>query len=291
MKKPLFTGACTALVTPFLNGQINFPLLQRLIRRQIEAGIEAIVVCGTTGESAALSDLEKLKLISSAKKYAGADCRIIAGTGSNSTDHMVALCKAAQDAGADGLLIVSPYYNKATPEGLVQHYSAAAGAVQLPVIVYNVPSRTGLDIPTGVYSKLSHIPNIIGVKEAKADLGKVLETRAQCPADFYIWSGNDDLTVPILSMGGKGVISVLANLYPEMIQAMAKAALDGDFDTAAELQIQFQPLLRILFREVNPVPVKAAMKLLGYDCGDCRLPLTSASEETVKKLKNLLPPQ
>lgn len=291
MKKPLFTGACTALVTPFLNGEINFPLLQRLIRRQIDAGIEAIVVCGTTGESAALSDLEKLKLIASAKKYAGADCRIIAGTGSNSTDHMVALCKAAQDAGADGLLIVSPYYNKATPEGLVQHYSAAAGAVQLPVIVYNVPSRTGLDIPTSVYSKLSHISNIIGVKEAKADLGKVLEIRAQCPADFYIWSGNDDLTVPILSLGGKGVISVLANLYPEMMQAMAKAALDGDFDTAAELQIQFQPLLRILFREVNPVPVKAAMKLLGYDCGECRLPLTSASEETVKKLKNLLPPQ
>ncbi len=291
MKKPLFTGACTALVTPFLNGQINFPLLERLIQRQIEAGIEAIVVCGTTGESAALSDLEKLKLIASAKKYAGKDCRIIAGTGSNATDHMVALCKAAEDAGADGLLVVSPYYNKATPDGLVQHYSAAAAAVHLPVIVYNVPSRTGLDIPASVYAKLSHIPNIIGVKEAKADLGKVLETRTQCPEDFYIWSGNDDLTVPILSLGGKGVISVLANLYPEMTQAMAMAALDGDFDTAAELQIQFQPLLRVLFREVNPVPVKAAMKLIGFDCGDCRLPLTSASEETVKKLKNLLLPQ
>ncbi len=291
MKKPLFTGACTALVTPFLNGQINFPLLERLIRRQIEAGIEAIVVCGTTGESATLSDLEKLKLIASAKKYAGKDCRIIAGTGSNSTDHMVALCKAAEDAGADGLLIVSPYYNKATPEGLVQHYSAAAAAVHLPVIVYNVPSRTGLDIPASVYAKLSHIPNIIGVKEAKADLGKVLETRTQCPEDFYIWSGNDDLTVPILSLGGKGVISVLANVYPEMMQAMARAALDGDFDTAAELQIRFQPLLQVLFREVNPIPVKAAMKLIGFDCGDCRLPLTSASEETVKKLKNLLLPQ
>ncbi len=291
MKKPLFTGACTALVTPFLNGQINFPLLERLIRRQIEAGIEAIVVCGTTGESAALSDLEKLKLIAGAKKYAGKDCRIIAGTGSNSTDHMVALCKAAEDAGADGLLIVSPYYNKATPEGLVQHYSAAAAAVHLPVIVYNVPSRTGLDIPASVYAKLSRIPNIIGVKEAKADLGKVLETRTQCPEDFYIWSGNDDLTVPILSLGGKGVISVLANVYPEMMQAMARAALDGDFDTAAELQIRFQPLLQVLFREVNPIPVKAAMKLIGFDCGDCRLPLTSASEETVKKLKNLLLPQ
>ncbi|MGM9605435.1 MAG: 4-hydroxy-tetrahydrodipicolinate synthase [Faecousia sp.] len=288
MKKPLFTGACTALVTPFLNGEVNFPMLERLISRQIEAGIQAIVICGTTGESATLTDGEKLALITRAKEYAKKDCLIIAGTGSNATEHTVQLSKAAEDAGADALLIVSPYYNKATPEGLIQHFSAAAFSVHLPVILYNVPSRTGLDIPVPVYKQLASVSNIVGVKEASTDLSKILAIRAECPEDFHIWSGNDDLTVPILSLGGKGVISVLSNLYPELTQAMAAAALDGDFDTAAALQIEFGPLIRALFSQVNPIPVKAAMKLLGYDCGPCRLPLTAPSLKLMQQLKTAL---
>ena len=289
MNNPLFTGVCTALVTPFLNGKINYPLLERLLARQIAAGVRAIVVSGTTGESATLSDGEKLELISRAKQFVGKDCLIIAGTGSNSTEHTIELSKAAEQAGADGLLLVSPYYNKATPDGLLQHFSAAAFSISLPVILYNVPSRTGLDIPVSVYRQLSSISNIAGVKEAGTDLGKILSIRAECPDDFYVWSGNDDLTVPIMSIGGVGAISVLSNLYPELTQAMAEAALDGDFDTAADLQIRFQPLIRALFSQVNPIPVKAAMKLLGFDCGPCRLPLTGASEDTLQQLKrNLL---
>lgn len=285
MNNPLFTGVCTALVTPFLNGEINYPMVERLIARQMEAGVHAIVVCGTTGESATLSDAEKLELISRSKKFAGKDCLIVAGTGSNATEHTVRLSKAAEDAGADALLIVSPYYNKATPEGLMQHYSAAAFSVKLPVILYNVPSRTGVDIPLAVYKQLSSVSNIVGVKEASTDLGKVLAIRAECPENFHVWSGNDDLTVPILSIGGVGVVSVLSNLYPELTQAMTAAALDGDFDTAAALQIQFQPLIRALFSQVNPIPVKAAMNLLGFDCGPCRLPLTMPSSNLMQQLQ------
>lgn len=288
MNKPLFTGACTALVTPFLNGEVNYPMLERLISRQIEAGIQAIVVCGTTGESATLTDGEKLELISRAKGYAQKDCLVIAGTGSNATEHTLRLSRAAEEAGADALLVVSPYYNKATPEGLIQHYSAVALSVKVPVILYNVPSRTGVDVPVAVYKQLASVPNIAGVKEASCDLSKILALRAECPEDFHLWSGNDDLTVPILSLGGKGVISVLSNLFPELTQAMTQAALDGDFDTAAALQIQFQPLIRTLFSQVSPIPVKAAMKLIGYDCGPCRLPLTGVCEETLLQLKRQL---
>ena len=285
MNKPLFTGVCTALVTPFLDGAVNYPMLERLIARQLQAGVHALVICGTTGESATLTDAEKYKLISRAKKAAGDDCLIIAGTGSNSSEHTIQLSKAAEDAGADALLIVSPYYNKATPDGLIQHYSTAAFSVHLPIILYNVPSRTGLDIPVAVYKQLSSISNIAGVKEASTDLSKVLAIRAECPEDFYIWSGNDDLIVPMMSLGGKGVISVLSNLYPAFTQELALAALDGDFDTAAALQIQFQPIIRALFSQVNPIPVKAAMKLLGFDCGMCRLPLTPPTPKLLQNLK------
>ena len=288
MNKPLFTGVCTALVTPFLDGAVNYPMLERLIARQLEAGIQALVICGTTGESATLTDEEKYKLFFRAKRIVGDDCIIIAGTGSNSTEHTIQLSKAAEDAGADALLIVSPYYNKATPDGLIQHYSAAAFSVHLPVILYNVPSRTGLDIPVSVYKHLSSISNIIGVKEASTDLSKILAIRAECPEDFFLWSGNDDLIVPIMSLGGKGVISVLSNLYPAFTQELAMAALDGDFDTAAALQIQFQPLIRALFSQVNPIPVKAAMKLLGYDCGMCRLPLTPPTAKLMQNLKDTI---
>lgn len=288
MQNPIFTGVCTALVTPFLNGTINYPMVEQLIRRQILAGIEAIVLSGTTGESATLSSEEKLELFAKGKQYSRNRCKILAGTGSNSTQKAVALSIGAEKAGADGLLVVSPYYNKATPEGILMHYRAIAQSVHIPIIVYNVPSRTGLDIPVSVYQELAEISNIIGVKEASPDVSKILKIRANCPSDFFVWSGNDDLTVPILSLGGRGVISVTSNIHPELMQAMTKAALDGDFDTAASLQVELQPLTETLFQQVNPIPVKAAMKLIGYDCGPCRLPLTQASMDVVTRLSQLL---
>lgn len=288
MKKPLFTGACTALVTPFLNGNVNYPMLEQLLKRQLEAGIHAVVICGTTGESPTLSDEEKLTMFQKAKAYVGNSGMIIAGTGSNSTEHSVALSKTAERIGADALLIVSPYYNKSTPDGLYAHYSAIAAAVHIPIIIYNVPSRTGVDIPVSVYQRLAQIPNVAGVKEASTDITKITKIKAACPPDFAVWSGNDDMVVPVMSLGGQGVISVLSNVAPVETQAMAQAALAGDFDTAAALQIEMLPLIQLLFCEVNPIPVKAAMKLIGYDCGECRLPLCAMTEENYKRLEAFL---
>lgn len=288
MKKPLFTGVCTALVTPFLNDTVNYPMLEQLIHRQITARIPAIILCGTTGEASTLSDDEKITIFQKGVSYAGKQCCILAGTGSNDTRHAMELSIAAEESGADGLLVVSPYYNKATPEGLIQHYSAIADAVTIPMILYNIPSRTGIDIPIDVYSELSHHPNIIGVKEANPDLSRILSIRSRCPDDFYIWSGNDDLTVPVMALGGKGVISVASNLYPETVNAMTSAALNGNFTAASKLQIELEPLIRCLFREVNPIPVKEAMKLIGYNCGECRMPLTRASKSTRDALQYLL---
>lgn len=287
-RKSFFTGVCTALVTPFLNGEVNYPMLERLLQNQLDAGIRAIVICGTTGESPTLSDMEKLELFRRAKKYVGDRALIIAGTGSNCTEHAVALSRAAERTGVDGLLLVSPYYNKATPDGLFAHYSAIASTVHIPCILYNVPSRTGVDIPVEVYQKLSRIPNIVGVKEASSDIVKITRIRAECP-DFTVWTGNDNQIVPVLSLGGQGVISVLSNVAPEKTKAMADAALDGDFDTAAALQIELLPLIRALFSEVNPIPVKAAMAEIGFDCGTCRLPLTPMSPKNLDKLKAVLP--
>ncbi len=288
MKQPVFTGACTALVTPFCGGAIDLDMLKRLLDRQMEAGIRAIVLCGTTGEAPTLSDDEKLLLFSCARAHLGAGCTILAGTGSNDTRHAVFLSMAAEEAGADGLLVVSPYYNKATPDGLYAHYAAIASAVHIPVLLYNVPSRTGVDIPVSVYQKLAQIPNIAGVKEASTDIVKTARIKAACPADFAVWSGNDDQAVPVMSLGGLGVISVLSNVAPVETQAMAQAALAGDFDTAAALQTELLPLIDLLFCEVNPIPVKAAMGILGYDCGTCRLPLTPMGRENYEKLKAIL---
>lgn len=288
MKKPLFTGACTALVTPFAQGRINLTMLQILLQRQMDAGIGAVVLCGTTGESPTLSDEEKILMFHQGKKYAASGCTIIAGTGSNDTCHAIALSRAAEEAGADGLLVVSPYYNKATAEGLIDHYAAISSAVHIPVILYNVPSRTGVDIPVSVYSELAQIPNIAGVKEASTDITKIAKIKAACPSDFAVWSGNDDMTVPIMSLGGLGVISVASNVCPMQIQAMSHAALAGDFDSAAALQIELLPLIQMLFCEVNPIPVKSAMEILGYDCGSCRMPLTDLSPGHRKQLNTLL---
>lgn len=288
MKKPIFTGVCTALITPFWAGKINYPLLLRLLQRQIDAGVPAVVLAGTTGEAPTLSDEEKLTLFARSKEYADDKCIIIAGTGSNSTAHTVALSRAAQAMGADALLVVTPYYNKATPEGLIAHYLSVAEAVDIPIIIYNVPGRTGVDIPVQVCQRLSMHPNIVGIKEASPDITKIIALRNACGEDFTIWSGNDEQIVPSMSVGGKGVISVLSNVLPEETVKMTNCALSGDYVTAGELQCALYPLIKALFCEVNPIPVKAAMEILGFDCGGCRLPLCDISRENRQKLEMLL---
>ena len=288
MKKSLFTGACTALVTPFHNGKLNLPMMKILLQRQMDAGIGAVVLCGTTGESPTLSDDEKITVIRYGKQVVGKGCTIIAGTGSNDTGHTIDLSRAAEEAGADSLLVVSPYYNKATPNGLISHYCAVANAVHIPVILYNVPSRTGVDIPVSVYQELARVPNIAGVKEASTDITKIAKIKAMCPADFAVWSGNDNMIVPIMSLGGIGAISVTSNILPMQVQAMTHAALAGDFDSAAALQLEMLPFMDLLFCEVNPIPVKAAMELIGFDCGSCRMPLTPMLPENRKKLSAIL---
>ena len=288
MKQPFFQGACTALVTPFLEDQVNFPMLERLLERQISGGITNIVLCGTTGESPTLSDKEKLEIFQRAKAFVGSRAKIIAGTGSNATAHTVELSVAAERLGVDGLLVVSPYYNKATPDGLYAHYEAVARAVHIPVIVYNVPSRTGLDIPVSVYKRLARIPNIAGVKEASTDITKIPKILSACGPDFTIWSGNDDMALASVALGAQGVISVVSNVLPVEMQAMMLAGLDGDFDTAAALNLRLLPLMEALFCEVNPIPVKAAMKLMGYDCGSCRLPLCDLRKENRERLEAIL---
>ncbi len=285
MNKPLFTGVCTAMVTPFLNGKVNYPLMKLLLQRQMNAGVKAVVISGTTGESSTLSDQEKTELFRQCKEFAGDECMIIAGTGSNSTAHAVELSQCAEESGADGLLVVSPYYNKATPDGLFAHYLSVAHSVSIPIILYNVPSRTGVDIPVSVYKRLSKVPNIVGVKEANPDIAKICRIKNACTQDFCVWSGNDDLTIPVMSLGGQGVISVAANVCPEQMVAMTTAAINEDFESAGEIQCALQPLIDLLFCEVNPIPVKAAMSCLGYDCGGCRLPLTDLSAENHKKIQ------
>lgn len=288
MKNVLFTGACTALVTPFLDGQINYPMLEQLLRRQIDAGIQAVVIAGTTGESPTLSDTERLELFRRAKAYTGDSCKILGGTGTNSTCHTLELSMAAEKTGIDGLLVVSPYYNKPNYEGLLAHYLAVAQAVELPVILYNVPSRTGSDIPVSLYKRLSHIENISGVKEASQEISKISHILEVCGTDLPVWTGNDAQICPAISLGCQGVISVVSNLLPVETQALAKAALDGDFDTAASLQLYLQPLIDLLFAESNPIPIKAAMKMVGFDCGNCRLPLGTLSKEYFTKLERLI---
>lgn len=287
-KKPLFTGVCTALVTPFAENAINYPLLEQLLQYQIDAGIPAVVLCGTTGEGATLDDLEKLEVFQRSKEFAGDRLKIICGTGSNNTQHVIRLSQAAQDAGADGLLVVAPYYNKGNFEGQLMHYRSIAQSVDIPVILYNVPSRTGVDLSIKLYQQLSQVPNIIGVKEACSDITKISRIISACGSDFSVWSGNDDMAVAAMALGAKGVISVVSNVLPEETVKMATAALEGDYCDAAKRQQALIPLIDALFKEVNPIPIKAAMKLIGFDCGPCRLPLGPVSAETLQLLQALL---
>lgn len=287
MKEPVFSGTCTALVTPFLNDHINYPLVQRMILWQQEQGVHSFILAGTTGEAPTLTDAEKLELFAKGKEYAGPHCKIIAGTGGNCTAHAVELSKEAELVGVDALLLVAPYYNKGNTHGLYEHFAAIAASVSIPIILYNVPGRTGVDIPVEVYRRLSEIPNINGVKEASTNIKKVAQIRSACPEDFYIWSGNDDLAIPAMSIGAIGLISVLSNVLPAETVAMTAAAQAGDFKTAGSIQCNMLPLIDALFCEVNPIPVKYAMKHCGFDCGPCRLPLGAPAQETAERIDNL----
>ncbi len=277
MKQPVFTGACVAIVTPFNEKGIDFDKLGELLDMQIAAGTDAICICGTTGESATQSIREHIACVDYCVKHVDHRVKVIAGTGSNDTSAALYLSNHAEESGADGLLLVTPYYNKATQAGLIKHYEYIADRVHTPIIMYNVPSRTGCGFTAETYQVLSQHPMINGVKEASGNTNLVAKTRRLCGEDFYIWSGNDDQVVPLMSLGAKGVISVVSNILPEVMVKMTHLALEGNFAEAAKLQIKYAQFIDDLFMEVNPIPVKSAMNMLGYQVGDLRLPLCEMS--------------
>lgn len=286
MRVPVFTGACTAIVTPYdQSGAINYDAFGKLIDAQIGAGIDAICVCGTTGESATMSIREHIAAVEFCVKRVDHRVKVIAGAGSNDTSAAVYLSQHAQDSGADALLHVTPYYNKATQTGLIKHYEYIADRVELPIILYNVPSRTGVSFTAETYRHLSENPKINGVKEASGNFSLLAHTRFLCGDDFYIWSGNDDQVVPMMSLGAKGVISVAANIVPKVMVEMSHLCLENDFLSASRLQIQYMDLIDALFCEVNPIPVKTAMNLMGQAAGPLRLPLCDMSEAHTELLR------
>ena len=289
MKKQIFSGAATALVTPMhKDGSVNFKKLEELVNWQIEDGIDALVICGTTGEKSTLRYDEHLKVIEVAAKAADKRVPIIAGTGSNDTVYSVELCDDAEKVGADAFLMVTPYYNKASQKGLVAHYNYIADRVNKPIILYNVPSRTGVSIKPETYKELSKHPNIVATKEANGDLSSVAETRYLCGDELDIYSGNDDQIVPIMSLGGIGVISGFSNMAPKQTHAICMDFLKGDVVKSAKDAIKFTGLINALFSDVNPVPVKTAMNILGMDVGPFRQPLWEMDENAVNNLKEKL---
>lgn len=288
MKQPVFTGSGVAIITPFTNDGIDYPALARLLDFQLENGTDAIIVCGTTGEAAAMSYEERVRAIEAVVRHVDGRVPVIAGTGSNNTENAITLSRDASSAGVDALLVVTPFYNKATPKGLIRHYTAVADAVEKPVILYHVPSRTGVKCTADTYAALAEHPNIVGVKEAGGDLALVQKTRELCPEDFYIWSGNDDETAPIMLFGGKGVISVAANVMPGEMHRMTEACLKGDFVTAGRMQLELRKLCEALFWEVNPIPVKTALAMMGYCQERFRSPMCEMEPENRKKLEGVL---
>ena len=288
MKKTIFRGAGVAIITPYTEDGINFPELGRIIDDQIKNHTDAIIITGTTGESATMSDEEHRAAIKFAVDHVKGRVPVIAGTGSNETSYAVELSKYAESVGADALLVVTPYYNKCTQKGLIAHYTAIADAVNIPIILYDVPSRTGVAIATETYVALSKHPNIVAVKEANGDLSKILRLRAAVGDDLTIYSGNDDQIVPILSLGGQGVISVLSNVAPQETHDICQAFFDGDVKKAAQLQIEYADLIDALFCEVNPIPVKVAMRKLGYAAGPLRMPLSEMEPQHEKQLEDAL---
>lgn len=286
MRTPVFTGSCVAIATPFdTNGTINYNAFERLIEAQIAGGVDAICVCGTTGESATMTIREHIAAVDFCVEKVNHRVKVIAGAGSNDTSAAVYLSLHAQDSGADALLHVTPYYNKCTQAGLVKHYEYIADRVELPIILYNVPSRTGVSFTAESYKILSENPKINGVKEASGNFSLLAHTRHICPDDFYIWSGNDDQVVPMMSLGAKGVISVVSNIAPELMVKMTHLCLENNFEAASKLQIEYMDLIDALFCEVNPIPVKEALNMMGMEAGPVRLPLCEMAEKNKAVLK------
>lgn len=288
MKKKVFTGSGVAIITPFTESGVNYDELGKMLEYHIENKTDAIVICGTTGEASTMPDEEHCAAIRYAVEKVAGRIPVIAGTGSNDTPHAIKLSKFAEEAGADAILSVTPYYNKATQQGLIAHFTAIANAVSIPVILYNVPSRTGCNIAPETLKALSKVENIVGVKEASGNLSQVAKIASICDEDFAIYSGNDDQILPVLSLGGIGVISVVANVAPVQTHDMVYKFLDGDIKAAKDLQLEMIELCDALFCEVNPIPVKTAMKLLGWNTGNLRLPLTPMSDKNLEFLKSAM---
>ena len=282
MKKTVFTGAGVAIVTPmFEDGSVNYDVLGQLIEYQIENGTDAIISCGTTGESATLDNQEHCDVLSYTIKKVNGRVPVVAGTGSNDTRYAVELSRHAQEAGADALLMVTPYYNKTSQTGLINHYHYVADRVDVPIILYNVPSRTGCNIQPTTYVELAKHPNIVATKEASGDISSIAKTISLCGDDLAVYSGNDDQVIPILSLGGKGVISVFSNIYPQKMHQICAEFFNGNTEKSRDL-------MNGLFCDVNPIPVKEAMNMMGYQCGPCRMPLAPMSESAKVSLAALL---
>ena len=286
MKKILFKGCGTAISTPFDENGVNFKEFERLVENQIQNKVDAIIVCGTTGEASTMTTDEKLDTIKCAVKTSNGRIPIIAGTGGNNTKQVIEYSKQVEKLGVDGLLIVTPYYNKCTQNGLIEHYTEISKNVSLPIILYSVPSRTGVNIEPKTCLELSKIENIVAIKEASGNLSQVAEIAHLCGDNLNIYSGNDDQIIPVLSLGGIGVISVLSHVLPEYTHNMVHNFLNGDVKKATKMQLDLIPLCKSLFSEVNPIPVKAALNILGYNYGIPRLPLTKMSTEKEEILKN-----
>ena len=280
MKNTIFTGAAIAIITPMNeDGSINFSVLGEMIDDQIANGTDAIVICGTTGEASTMSDEEHLECIRFAVEKTAKRVPVIAGTGSNDTSYAIKLSKEAEELGADGLLLVTPYYNKTTQKGLIAHFTAIADAVNIPIILYNIPGRTGMNMEVSTIMELANHKNIVAVKEASGNISYAAKLIAECGDDIDVYSGNDDMIVPLMSLGAKGVISVLSHVIPKQTHDMVQYCLDNNYAEATKLQIDYLDLINNLFIEVNPIPVKEAMNMMGVNVGKCRLPLVDMTEE------------
>lgn len=287
MKKTIFTGAGVAIVTPMnQDGSINYDKLGQLIDFNIDNGTDAIIICGTTGESATMSDEEHIECIRYAVEKVNKRVPVVAGTGSNHTEYAVNLSKKAEELGADALLVVTPYYNKTSQHGLIKHFTAVAEAVDLPIILYNVPSRTGVNIAPETCLELSKVDNIVAVKEASGNISQVTKIAALCGDNLDIYSGNDDQIIPIMSLGGKGVISVLSNCMPFETHEICQLCLDNNYDEARKKAYRILGFTNALFCDVNPVPVKEALNIMGFKVGSCRLPLVDMNDSNIEKLTN-----
>lgn len=284
----MFKGSGVALVTPFKDGEVHYEKLKELLEWHVANQTDAIIICGTTGEASTLTDKERKAVIKFTVDVVNGRIPVIAGSGSNNTAHAVELSQYCESVGVDGLLVVTPYYNKATDLGLLKHYEMIANSVQLPIILYNVPGRTGVNLTPPLVQKLAQIKNIVGIKEASGDISQVAEMIRLCGEDFLVYSGNDDMIVPVLSLGGQGVISVLANILPQVTHDLVSSYLEGDVKKSRQLQLGVNGLVHALFIEVNPIPIKTAMNVLGMEVGSFRLPLTEMAATNLVVLKKEL---